>query len=299
VAQRLLGIVGLLLMGAARPCLADADDLAKSLVDADRQAIAAVAKAFPPAGTADAWLRTLAKQDADEPRDLGFGATRREVRVAGGYANVDVCALVRGTRLVEVDVRCAVDREPLARALADAWGSLPVRRDTKGFRHRWSDPALRAEQRAEIERALGPRPEGPVPAEAQAAFDLLDDPLEPLVYGRMFGDDGAPPPGRDALEALVRAKAAPALRSLLRSANPEGRVYAVEGLRRLEKDGVAIPDADAKAVAAIESSPLLVECCVGCEVFTRKAKPALDDEAARAKATGGEHDAGRDGASGR
>jgi hypothetical protein len=42
----------------------------------------------------------------------------------------------------------------------------------------------------------------------------------------MYGEDGAPPPGRLEIEELVRARRLDLVRAALRGLNPEGRAWA-------------------------------------------------------------------------
>jgi hypothetical protein len=272
----------------------------------DRAMIARLAALLPPGDrSAKAWVQAMRPpppkpgagmtEDADagrepEDQDVGGGARRIVLSLGGGYFTAWVRALVLEDRVVEVDVRCPTrggsDAKEAATALKDAWGRLPVVRTDEGVRYTWFDGARRKAHRAAIEKAYGPRGDVQVPAALRTTFDLLDAALSDLPYGRMCGEDASPPPGREALEALVKARAAALLRALLRSPNPEGRVYAVEGLERLAKEGEALTDVDRAAIAAIKASPILIRGCSGCIVETATAGEVLrrrneEDEALR------------------
>jgi hypothetical protein len=226
---------------------------------------------------AGAWLAALGG-DVGEDREVGAGARRASVDVPGGYTSVAVRASVRADRVVEVrvHVRLDVPESPdLAAALAPAWAALETTKDERGLHHRWRDPARAKAHRAALDEAFGPRGTPDVPQSLRAAFDLLDDPLADLTYGRMCYEDGSPPAGREAVERVAKARAAPSLRALLRSPNPEGRVYAVEALERLAKDGVVLADVDRRAIDVIRSSASPIRCCAGCTVFDATAASAL------------------------
>lgn len=276
--RRALALAGLLLLATAGRARAD-DGPKKEWISEDRAAIARLAAALPPAVAAKAWLEALKPWDSREDRDVGGGARRVEAALYGGYTTTWVRALLRGDEVVQVEVRCPVDEGDRAlgveSALKDSWGKTPVTTDASGFRYAWSDARSATAHRAELEKALGARGEVVVPESAKAEFALLDGALSPLVFGTACGEDGAPPPGREALEALVKAEATAPLRALLRSPNPEGRVYAAGGLLRLEKGGEALSEADKKAIAAIEASPVRISVCDGCEVSAASAADVL------------------------
>jgi hypothetical protein len=271
----------------------DTDSIAK-----DRAMIGRLAAALPPgAGSAKAWIGAVrlpatkpepgmtddgppsSEREDREDRDVGAGAHRVVLDLAGGYLSAQVCALVREDRVVEVEVRCPMtggsDTKEAATAVRDAWGKVPVVTDEEGFRYAWFDDARRKAHRAALAEEFGPRCEASVPDALRKEFDLLDGALSDLLYGRSYSDDGGPPPGRAALEALVSARAAGLLRALLRSPNPEGRLYALEGLERLAKEGAALTDADRAAIAAIKASPVPIHLCSGCLVSTGTAAEAL------------------------
>lgn len=287
--------------------LAGGDGLDEEWIAMDRAMIARLAVALPPGDRpAKEWIAAVeppaAKPGTDaaggdandvepEDRDVEGGARRVNVRLSGGYFMIDVSALVREDRIVEVRVDCPMtggsDSRSAAGVLRDAWGKAPVVVTEDAVRYSWSDEARRKAHRAALETQFGPRPGVEVPDSLRTEFELLDGALSNLVYGRMYGEDGGPPPGRAAVEALVKAKAARLLRALLRSANPEGRLYAIEGLERLAKGGEVLTDADRAAIDAVKASPVKIHACYGCIVEEREAAAEVlrrqreDDEAAK------------------
>ena len=290
------------------------DGIDKDWVARDRAMVARLASFLSPGdGSAKAWIEAVkpptTKSEAgmtdDKPpsseredrdnRDVGGGARRVVFDLGGGYLSAQVDALVREDRVVEVDVRCPTtggsDTKEAATAITDAWGKVPVVKDENGFRYAWFDDVRRKAHRAALVKEFGLRGEASVPDVLRKELDLLDGALSDLLYGRSFSEDGGPPPGRTALETLVKAGAAGALRALLRSPNPEGRVYALEGLERLAKEGEALTDADRAAIAAIKASPVPIHDCSGCLVSTDTAAEALrkqreEDETMRDAARG-------------
>jgi hypothetical protein len=70
-----------------------------------------------------------------------------------------------------------------------------------------------------------------------------------------------------AIEALVAGDRYELVRSVLRSPNPEARVYAVEALKRWERQGRAIRPADQRAIAFLASQTMPIQVCGGCLVY--------------------------------
>ena len=99
------------------------------------------------------------------------------------------------------------------------------------------------------------------PGELAAAFRTLMDPLSSLTVGDGCGFIGTPPPGRRESLALADAGRVDLLRAVLRSPNPEARVYAAHALlRRGPLDRV-----DADAITKLERQPTRIWICEGCE----------------------------------
>ena len=294
-----------LLLASVGMSTAGEDGLNKDWIAKDRDVIVRLAAVLPPGdGSAKAWIVALkppaSKADAkttddevtfieNEDRDVGGGARRILLVLSGGYFGASVSALTREDRVVEVDVRCLTteaDSKAAAAASKDAWGKVPVVTDEEGVRYAWFDDVRRKAHRAALAKELGPRGGPTVPDALRKDFDLLDGVFSDLTYGKSCSEDGGPPPGRAAIESLVKARAIGPLRALVRSPNPEGRLYALEGLERLAKGGEALTDADRATIATIKASPVPIHDCAGCLVSTDTAAEALrkqreEDESAQ------------------
>jgi len=226
------------------------------LHERDRALLRRIAAALPPGDhTAAETLRALAPSDAREERDIGFGAKRYDLALYGERHTLWVRLLVFEEK--------AIDAQVVGPQL------------TKEMLRTWSDAKALARLRTAIRKGLGEPEKAEVPKDLREAFELLDAPLADLRCGWMYGEGGDAPAGREATEAIVAAKRADLLRLLLRSPNPEGRVYAVEGLLRLEEGGEKLTDADRAAMKAIRSAPTRIHCCAGCLVYDETAETAL------------------------
>ena len=101
---------------------------------------------------------------------------------------------------------------------------------------------------------------------------VLTDPLERTDFGVSCYFGGAAPSGRMALRALVQARSIILLELALRGANPEGRVYAAEGLARLG----ALTNADLRVIENLAATGVDVQECDGCIVTLTSARKLLE-----------------------
>lgn len=240
-----------------------------------------IAAALPSGETKiEDFVRKLAPDDTDEDREIGFGARRLRLALFGGYTTARVTVIAWNGRVGPVEIRYDdVDPEDwsqLRDRIAPAYkGRDPAVSDTSlrvGVGHR-ADPAGFREARA---KTLGP-PLGIDPDPSlEKAYVLLWSPFSDLVYGTMYGEDGGPPPGREALETLVAHDRGEALLDdVLRGPNPEGRLYAAEGLLRLERKGKKLGEDVRKNIEWVRKSDVGIQVCRGCEVSCERAAAPL------------------------
>lgn len=229
--------------------------------------------------TVEQLRRDLGACDVREDRDLGFGVRRVRFAAYGGYTTVWIDVFAESAReghasaigRLRVRQAGACESWPIvAPQLAAAWGEVAKpfecgvaveRRDAR------VDDALR---RRTLDALGGPVQAAPA-AELAAPFALLSDPLEEVIVGLRYGDDGAPPPGFEAAAQLARAGRADLLRAVLRSPNAESRVYAAHAL-------LARRPLDARDAATIEvlaKSKVEIVTSEGCSVVAQTWDAAL------------------------
>ena len=106
---------------------------------------------------------------------------------------------------------------------------------------------------------------------------MLIDPLEELTYGWACGEEGEKPCARRAMERLVAAGEARLLGNAAKGPNPEGRLYAVEGLYELARRGKHELTAGEKRLAAtIVGLELKIRWCDKQERGETRAKAVKD-----------------------
>ncbi|HEX5137192.1 MAG TPA: hypothetical protein VFY93_09480 [Planctomycetota bacterium] len=228
------------------------------------------------------FLEKLKASDAEEDRDIGFLARRLRLAVYGGHTTTWVTVVSWKDAVGPVEVRCHEGD-------AETWAALRdrIKAEYKGFDPEVGDAGLRVRVGARAgpdgfregrNEVLGP-PLGIDPHPALSdAYLLLWSPTSDLVYGWMYGEDGAPPPGRDAVEKILAHEHGRALlEDILRGPNPEGRLYAAEALLRLEKKGGKLGEQEKRDIEWVRKSSVKIHVARGCEVSWEPAEAPLKE----------------------
>lgn len=183
--------------------------------------------------------RELSRLGAPEPElsgRIGFDGLRLffaredgEVRWTVGLLLDASGSTPRPTGLLVECASSTLDGSAQVARLREAWPheSTTTRR---GWRSRWRDLRNAAELEGRARIALGGHVPVEVPAALADAYELLLDPLRPIVYARAEVEAAAAAPGRSALEALLASGRDELVRNALRGLDPEGRLYAAEAL---------------------------------------------------------------------
>ena len=259
------------------------DSLDEEWVKRDVAAARRIVEALPSGEVKlDAFLKKLGASSTEEDRPIAFGARRLRLAVYGGYTSTWVTVISWNGVVGPMEVFCYDgDREVWAqlkdRIAAEYKGREPAIEEA-GLRAtigRQAEPLAFGDARCKV---LGPPLAiDPDPAVA-AAYHLLWSPFSNLAYGAMQGEGGDKPDGRVAMEALLaHAQGASLLDDVLRGPNPEGRLYAAEGLLRLEKKGRKLRDEERKAIDWVRTSDVKIQVCRGCEGSWEPGATALDE----------------------
>jgi hypothetical protein len=224
------------------------------------------------------FLERLGASRTDEDRPIGFGARRLRLALRGEKTTTFLTVIAWNDRVGQVEVRCDVEDRETRERVARAYEGKEPALDEQGVSvlvGKLADPPGFFDERRKV---LGdPLKLEPAP-EIATEYLLLWSPRSDLVYGRMYGDDGAPPPGREALEKILAREQAPAiLEDLLRGPNPEGRAYAAEGLLRLERRGGKLSEQARKNIDWVRRSEVNLQVCRGCVVTSEPAAEPLKE----------------------
>jgi hypothetical protein len=234
-------------------------------VDAARRVAGALSETKLPR-----FLERLGSASTEEDRDIGFGARRLRLAVYGGYTTTWVTIVSWDGGVGPLEAFCHEEAEVWAalrdRIKAEYKGRGPEVGDT-GLRVRLGARADPEGFRRERNRVLGPPLAIDPHPSLEEAYLLLWSPTSDIVYGRMQGEGGEPPEGRNAVERILGHEQGPALLDdILRGPNPEGRLYAAEALLRLEKKGLRLDEQVRKSIDWIRESGVKIHVARGCEI---------------------------------
>lgn len=194
---------------------------------------------------------TSTQKNAGEPRKMGFGLKKLFFGFSEGYIGVTIdyvsykkmpCKLILSVHSHEF---CTI-KNHLNKDVAANFFS--VFKPAKGFYGLDAyifayDFADNYKKFSEHKKTLaGEMKDIQLPKEYQAYYDFLFSAETETVYGYMCGIGGDKPEGRRAMEKLLKLNDKNVFINLLKGDNPCGRIYAAEGLLRLEnsKENVKI-----------------------------------------------------------
>ena len=236
---------------------------------------------------ASAFVKDLNSQEIPEARDMGFGNKKYLLTRAGGYVSCRITVLSHDDRLAAVRSDCTTgsDWPRIKQTILEGWGKS-VKPIEDGLRYEYSNGVVQVKMQQSVTDALGPlnpyatdEVEGPY----REHYSTLADPFAGYDVGERCYYAGIEPEGRASIDSLVAGDQINLIRSVLRSINPEARVYAIEALRTLEKKGYKITEVDKLAIEKVRSLGIPISACYGCEVVRRPAEAILSEIEGREK----------------
>ncbi len=270
-------------MLALAPFASAGDSLNEDWVAKDVAVAQRIVAALPAGETKlDDFLKKLAASSTDEDRGIGFGARRLRLALYGGHTTTWVTVIAWNGRVGPLEVFCydgdAGTWAELREEIAGQYeGREPAIEET-GLRVRIGKPGDPEGFRDERRKILGDALKIEPAAALEDAYVLLWSPLCDLAYGSMQGEGGDKPEGRVALEKLLaHEQGANLLEDLLRGPNPEGRLYAAEGLLRLEKKGRTLGEQERNNIDWVRKSDVKIHACRGCEMSWEPAALPLEE----------------------
>lgn len=240
-----------------------------------------------PTATAAALLRHVSVGDSSDPfadersrcRDLGFGAQSCTIHRSGGYADFDIAFALIGEEVIARQLVISVSGESANAVLpvleVAFFPNLPLTR--QGSKLLWRSPSAPSTVpgRGIGMEALGRAPSAKVDAGLENHFLMLMDPLARLVFGEVCYESADPPPGRNEIAALQKAGRYDLVSVVLRSLNPEARIYAAEALLKHQAEGGQVSDDDMQAIDVIRGMDLQIRRCRECIVSRAQARELL------------------------
>lgn len=206
-------------------------------------------------------------------KDNGFGVIQFELNNLDYPFYVTMIAYDNIVGLLRIEDRAK--NYPLQKIFQElvSNGYLNLRKGKLGIYHKYHfyeyrNPVLLQRINDAVAMELGPVDE-PVPQENwRQEYSLFLDPLAPLVFGTYCGYTFMRPHGRMVMDHLVEDRQIDLIRRILRSANPEARVYAAEAMQKLQANGMVLTLDDEAVIAAIKALPIAIGYCAGWVIGT-------------------------------
>lgn len=187
----------------------------------------------------DSSIRKLTGTTNKNSIQLGFGLQQYCGEIYGGYLSVKISYIMFREQLIRMVVLIyGYDRikDYVGTDLQERYSRIFSRNNGHGYKY---EDELNYEKYNDYKKEIvGECKAVVIPQEYKEYYDRLYsvDECEPWpnIYGYAYGIAGAKPDGRIAMEKLLKLNDKDIFISLLKGDNPAGRIYAAEGLLRLE-----------------------------------------------------------------
>jgi hypothetical protein len=218
----------------------------------------------------------LEVNEPDEVNPAGFGGTLFSIRKGHGYTTLFVTGFTVRGRLAWLRIGIegnAPTWDVLREREMAAWtqaGGPAYTCDADECVHEWHDEGVLNSYRNSVALALGAQRNVQVPDSLKHYYDHLLSPFEGMVVAPgscglpLPGEEIRPVPGREAINALVKARRIDLIENVLRGSNPGGRIYALLALQKLQRRGVPISPGTTATMRKVSNLDVAVSTCRGC-----------------------------------
>jgi len=194
--------------------------------------------------------------------DMGFGGRIKYYWLQDSLFIRRFRVVAFENRIVAIDVEVFDDQGEVNKAMARFLGPQAKKIDIDGLLYR--DPEVTARFNETVMDALGFVEEAALTPDPDKTLAGLLDPVKEVTIGYICSFCGTvidPTPERLTINELVAGRQTAILRRILRSANPEARLYADKALRKLQAMGEILPAIDLQAMAVVEALDVPVNAC--------------------------------------
>jgi hypothetical protein len=188
----------------------------------------------------DSSIRKLTGNVNENSIQLGFGLQQYCDGISGGGVSVNINYVVFKEQLIKMSIEIyGYDniKNHIGADLQERYSKIFSRYG--GYKYRYENDLNYEKYNDYKKEIVGECKAVVIPQEYKEYYDRLYsvDECEPLssnIYGYAYGIAGAKPDGRIAMEKLLKLNDKDIFISLLKGDHPAGRIYAAEGLLRLE-----------------------------------------------------------------
>jgi len=214
---------------------------------------------------------------------LGYGAQTFVFSKSGGYTSFRVTGFVFNGAIgnYSITLHSLAGWPRIRTVLVDTWkrnGGPEFTEAEDGLRLKREFASVIAGYKKAVADQLGEMSPVNVPAHLKDEYELLIALGKNSVVGQGgCGYGGLTPPGKEAIDALVKANRLDLLANALKGYNPGGRVYAAIAFTEMQRNGVKLPDDTLATLELVRNLDLLVESCEGCFFSFKTAKTIIDE----------------------
>lgn len=216
---------------------------------------------------------------------LGFGGYTFSFGVPGGYTHLRITGFVfndtLGNYTISLSDSSSDSWPKIKSVLVETWkrsGGPEFTEGKYGIYHDREFANVIADYKRVVAAQLGEMQPVKVPRCLKDDYELL------IMLGRnsVVGQDacdlvGIIPRGKEAIDAIARAKRLDLLANILKGYNPGGRVYAAIAVIALQRKGIKLPAEVVPVLELVRNMDLQIETCDGCLHSNKTAKTIIDE----------------------
>jgi len=215
--------------------------------------------------------------------ELGFGGRTFTFRKPGGYGSLTVSGFVFNDRIgyYEIKVSYSSRLSTIKTVILDTWKrntDLEFTETNSSIAHKRQSPDVVTDYKTAVAAQLGAMEPVSVPPELRGSYELLISlGKNSVISNDVCGYGAVTPPGKNAIDALVKANRVDLISNVLRGYNPGGRVYAWLALFAAMRKGASISADTARAMDVVRTLDITLDSCSGCFGSQGTAQQIIND----------------------
>lgn len=217
--------------------------------------------------------------------DLGFGGYTFSFGVPGGYTHLKITGFVFndtiGNYTISLSDSSSDSWPRIKSVLVETWkrsGGPEFTQGKYGIYHDREFANVIADFKKAVAAQLGGIQPVEVPRRLKDSYELLISFGENSVVGQDACDIvGITPRGKEAIDAIVKARRLDLIANILKGYNPGGRVYAAIAVITMQRKGIKLPSEILPAFELVRNLDLQIETCDGCTHSHKTAKTIIGE----------------------
>ena len=217
------------------------------------------------------------------PEDLGFDATRIDIRQGFGYTGIRVSLFLFKDKIINYQVLLggSLSWKKVREKIIDAWKQkvgVPFKENETGIYFEITNPLILSEYKAFVADELGELNNTEIPRSIKADYEYLMSPNRNSVVGKdPCGVAGMIPQGKESIDILVNSRKIELIENVLRGYNPGGRVYAMVALLEMKNRDIKLSPDTENTIRKIVETNIKLQVCEGGSISMKTASQVLND----------------------